>query len=91
MDNINAEFNSYREAVKCQEKSSSRDLVIMANLDLRKETIWQGFIDIWHHPRDNTTCMILLSHIRQYYARLPGHFFTFCLENQTAGSYSRNT
>ena len=61
MDNINTESDSYREAVKCQEKSGFKDLVIMANLDLRKETIWQGFIDIWHHPRDNTTCIKVAS------------------------------
>jgi hypothetical protein len=38
--NINTKSNSYREAVKCQEKSTSRDLVIMADLALRNETIW---------------------------------------------------
>ena len=32
MDNINTESNSYREAVKCQEKSGFRDHVIIANL-----------------------------------------------------------
>ena len=40
------EPNSYREALKCQEKSASRDLVIMANLALRNQIIWPGFL--WH-------------------------------------------
>ncbi len=40
MDNINTESNSYREADKCQEKSSSRDLVIIEHLGLRNETAW---------------------------------------------------
>jgi len=44
MDNINTESNSYRVAVKCQEKSGFRDLVIIANFGLRNETIWPGFL-----------------------------------------------
>ena len=44
MDNINTKSNSYREAVKCQENSASKDLVIMADLALRNETIWSRFL-----------------------------------------------
>jgi len=44
MDNINTEPNSYREAIKCQEKSSSKDLVIIEHLGLRNQTIWPGFL-----------------------------------------------
>ncbi len=44
MDNINTESNSYRVAVKCQEKSGVGRLVIIANFGLRNETIWPGFL-----------------------------------------------
>ena len=41
---IPTEFNSYRVAVKCQEKSASKSLVIMANLALKNQKIWSGFL-----------------------------------------------
>ena len=53
------ESNSYREAVKCQEKSSSKDLVIMANLAWRNETNRSGFRDICQHLRFKVSCIMV--------------------------------
>ncbi len=50
MDNINTESNSYREAVKCQEKSGFRDLVIMASVAWEMKQYGQDFL-IFSAPR----------------------------------------
>jgi len=41
---ILTESNSYREAVKCQEKSGFRITTEPTILALKNETIWSGFL-----------------------------------------------
>ena len=64
MDNINTESHSYRETDKCQEKSTSRDLVIIEHLGLRNETILTHFLGIEQRLRERVTCIKSASHIR---------------------------
>jgi hypothetical protein len=92
MDDINTEPNSYREVVECQEKSGFTDLVVMATLTLKNEKkLGQDFFGIWEQPRVMFTCINPAYHISQLHARLPAQSFTFCLKNQTDGSYRNHS
>jgi len=70
------------KSVLCQEKSGFRITTELTILALEKRQYGQDFFGIWQRLRFQISCIILLSHIGQYYARLPDHLFTFVEKSQ---------